>query len=71
MVGLIIAVSILGALFVSVSAVMFYNLYKLNKTVSLMGECLVSYMAHPDNVEVIKQHKVSPSDFSFPNREGF
>lgn len=69
--GLVITVAVLATLFVVTTVVFSYKVYKLEKTVALMGECLITSMAHPENIDVIEDiFKSNHSEVHFPNSEG-
>lgn len=69
--GLVITVAVLATLFVTTTAVFSYKIYKLEKTVALMGEFLITSTAYPESVDVIEEiFKPEQSDVHFPNSEG-
>ena len=72
MTGLIIAVSVIGAL--SVSAIIFgaIKIKQMDKNMTTLAECLLTYMTNPNSVDIIEDIPVSrTTDFTFPNNEGF
>ena len=78
MIGLIIATSIIGALLVSAITVGAIKIYKLEKNLNNLAECLLTYITSPADIDIIEDYsstkrsnKKSKSDLGFPNSEGF
>lgn len=73
MTGLIVAVSVMGAVLVSALAVGTYKLIKMEKNMTTLAECLLTYMTHPESVDIVEDYSNanSGSDFNFPNSSGF
>ena len=73
MVGLIVAVSVIGAVIVSALAVGTYKLIKMEKYMATVAECLLTYMTHPESVDIVEDYSNtnSSSGFNFPNSSGF
>ena len=73
MVGLIVAVSVIGAVLVSALAVGTYKLIKMEKNMTTLAECLLTYMTHPESVDIVEDYSNTTSDgnFNFPNSTGF
>ena len=79
MTGLIVAVSVMGAVLVSALAVGTYKLIKMEKNMTTLAECLLTYMTHPEEVDIVEDYsnvkrcsnRHSGSDFDFPNSDGF
>ena len=73
MIGLIIATSVIGAVLVSAIVVGSIKLYKMNKNMTTLAECLLTYMTNPESVDIIEDYTNSngSSDFDFPNSKGF
>lgn len=76
MVGLIIATSILGALFVAsvvIGVIKYHELAikqrSLEEKVNSIGNCLLTYIVHPEQIDIVED--LSSDGFSFPNSEGF
>jgi len=79
MAGLIVAVSVMGAVLVSALAVGTYKLIKMEKNMTTLAECLLTYMTHPEEVDIVEDYsnakksftRGGSSDFDFPNSTGF
>lgn len=79
MIGLIVAVSVTGALLVSAITVGAIKLHKMEKNMTTLAECLLTYMTHPEEVDIIEDYqnvercsnRGGGSDFDFPNSNGF
>lgn len=73
MIGLIVATSVIGAVLVSAIAVGTIKLIKMEKNMTTLAECLLTYMTHPESVDIIEEYNArsSHSDFNFPNSTGF
>lgn len=79
MVGLIVAVSVIGALLISAITVGAIKLYRMEKNMTTLAECLLTYMTHPEEVDIVEDYsnvkrcsnRHSGSDFDFPNSDGF
>ena len=73
MTALIVVVSVIGTLFLVSAGFFGYKLYKLDKTVALMGDYILMKASQGDNIEMpmdIPVRKSMQSDFNFPNSEG-
>ena len=73
MTGLIVAVSIVGAVLVSALAVGTYKLIKMEANMATLAEFLLTYMAHPESVDIVEDYSTSNSNsnLNFPNSMGF
>ena len=73
MTGLIVAVSVIGAIIVSAIIVGAIKLYKMEKNMTTLADCLLTYMTHPESVDIVEDYSniSSSSDFNFPNSNGF
>lgn len=73
MTGLIVAVSVMGAVLVSALAVGTYKLIKMEKNMTTLAECLLTYMTNPESVDIVEDYSTPTSDsnFNFPNSTGF
>lgn len=73
MTGLIITVSVMGALLVSAITVGTIKLIKMEKNMTTLAECLLTYMTHPESVDIVEDYTntCSDGDFNFPNSTGF
>lgn len=71
MIGLIIATSIIGTVLVSAIVVGAIKLYKMNKNMTTLANCLLTYMTHPEQVDIVEDYPIEASGFNFPNTEGF
>ena len=73
MIGLIIAVAILGALLVTTIIVCAKKFNELNETLTNLCECFLMYKDNPDSVNIIEDYSAlsNSSKFTFPNSEGF
>jgi putative effector of murein hydrolase LrgA (UPF0299 family) len=73
MIGLIIATSVIGAVLVSAIVVGAIKLHKMEKNMTTLAECLLTYMTNPESVDIIEEYTNmrSNSDFDFPNSTGF
>lgn len=73
MIGLIIATSVIGAVLVSAIVVGAIKLIKMEKNMTTLAECLLTYMTHPESVDIIEDYTnhSGSNDFDFPNSTGF
>lgn len=73
MIGLIIATSVIGAILVSAIVVGAIKIHKMEKNMTTLAECLLTYMTNPESVDIIEEYTNtnSRSDFNFPNSTGF
>ena len=78
MIGVIVAVSVVSTLLVSAVVVGAVKLYQLNKrqakleeNMNTLGECFLTYIQHPERVDIVKDIRDTKNGFSFPNNEGF
>lgn len=73
MTGLIVAVSIIGAVLVSAIVVGAIKLTKLEKNATTLAECLLTYMTHPESVDIVEDYSNTTrgGGFNFPNSTGF
>ena len=73
MIGLIIAVSVVGVLCISSTVFGAIKIHKMEKNMTTLAECLLTYMAHPERIDIIEDCPVkhSDNDFNFPNSTGF
>lgn len=73
MVGLIIATSVIGAVLVSALTVGAIKLYRMEKNMTTLAECLLTYMTNPESVDIVEDYSNtnSGSNFNFPNSAGF
>lgn len=73
MIGLIIATSIIGSLLVAAIVFGSIKIYKMEKNMSTLAECLVAYMTNPESVDIVESNFSCGSnrDFNFPNSTGF
>lgn len=78
MIGLIIATSVIGVTLVSAIVFGAIKLHMMEKNMNTLGECLLLYMAHPEEIDIIEQRSEriptkfnsSGNNFNFPNSEG-
>lgn len=71
MVGLIIATSVIGAVLVSALTVGAIKLYRMEKNMTTLAECLLTYMTNPESVDIVEDYtKPTSTGFNFPNTEG-
>jgi hypothetical protein len=72
MVRLVIAVSVIGALLVATAVVGMIKIKQMDKNLTTLAECLLTYMTNPNSVDIIEDIPVSrTANFTFPNSEGF
>lgn len=73
MIGLIIATSIIGSVLVAAIVFGAIKIYRMEKNMSTLAECLVAYMTHPESVDIVESYsnRDSNSNFDFPNSVGF
>lgn len=72
MVGLIVATSVIGAVLVSAIVVGAIKLYRMEKNMTTLAECLLTYMTNPESVDIVEDYSTtSDSNFNFPNSTGF
>ena len=73
MIGLIIATSVIGTVLVSAIVVGAIKLHKMEKNMTTLAECLLTYMTNPESVDIIEDYTnpTGSSDFDFPNSKGF
>ena len=74
MVGLIVAISVIGAVLMSAIGVCAIKIYKMDKNLNNLAECFLAYVTRPEDVDIIEDYSVtkkSGKDFGFPNSEGF
>lgn len=73
MTGLIIAVSVIGALFVATLVVGSIKIYRLSKSVSDLANCFLTYLTtQAEGVDIVETYDLKGgSDFTFPNSRGF
>ena len=73
MIGLTVATSVIGALLVSAIVVGTIKLVKMEKNMTTLAECLLTYMTQPESVDIIEDYSnhSGSSDFNFPNSTGF
>lgn len=73
MAGLIVAVSVIGAVLVSALAVGTYKLIKMEKNMTTLAECLLTYITNSESVDIVEDYPTTTSDsnFNFPNSTGF
>lgn len=71
MIGLIIATSVIGAVLVSAIVVGAIKLYKMNKNMTTLANCLLTYMTNPEQIDIVEEYPISATGLNFPNTEGF
>lgn len=73
MTGLIIATSIIGTLLVATIVFGSIKMYRMNKNMTTLAECLLTYMTHPESVDIVEDYfsDRGNDNISFPNSEGF
>lgn len=73
MTGLIIATSIIGTLVVSAIIIGAIKIHKMNKNMTTLANCLLTYMTHPESVDIVEDYisDRGNNNISFPNSEGF
>lgn len=74
MVGLIVAVSIIGTVLVASIVLGAIRIAELEETVSNLCECFLRYRDNPESVTIVEDYtslSKNKSDFNFPNSEGF
>jgi hypothetical protein len=74
MIGLIVAVSVIGAVLISAIVVGAIKIYRMDKNLNNLAECFLAYITKPEEVDIIEEYSVkkkSGKDFGFPNSEGF
>ena len=73
MIGLIIATSVIGAILVSAIVVGAIKLHKMEKNMTTLAECLLTYMTNPESVDIVEDYfsDRGNNNISFPNSEGF
>ena len=71
MVGLIIATSIIGTAFVVTTVLGSIKMYRMSKNMDTIAQCLLTYMTHPEDIDVMEGYPVKQSNWTFPNSEGF
>jgi hypothetical protein len=73
MIGLIVATSVIGAVLVSAIIVGAIKMHRMEKNMTTLAECLLTYMTHPESVDIVEDYSAggSKSDFNFPNSTGF
>lgn len=72
MIGLIIATSVLGTILVSAVIVCAIKMHKMEKNMTTLAECLLTYMTHPEQVDIVENYSVNDgTNFNFPNSTGF
>ena len=73
MVGLIIAVSVMGLALVSAVVYGAIKLSKMEKDMTTIAECLVLYMDYTEGTDIVENDTdiVGDGSFDFPNSDGF
>lgn len=73
MTGLIIATSIIGTLLIATIVFGAIKMYRMNKNMTTLAECLLAYMTHPESVDIVEDYfsDRGNNNISFPNSEGF
>lgn len=72
MIGLIIAISIIGTGLATAITLGVIKLHKMEKNMTTLAECLLTYMTHPEQVDIVENYSVNDgTNFNFPNSTGF
>lgn len=73
MVGLIIATATLGTLLIGTIIVGAIKIHTMDKNLTKLAECFLTYLTNPESMEIIEDIKVNSntSGLNFPNSEGF
>lgn len=72
MTGLIVATSIIGAVLISAIVVGAIKIYRMEKDMITVAQCLMVHMTNPDKIDVVEDiSKPTHTGFDFPNTSGF
>ena len=74
MTGLIIAVSVTGAIALATLVFCIVKMKKMETNLTRLAQCLLTYITHPESIDIVEDFTVKDtegSDFNFPNSEGF
>lgn len=71
-IGVIVALAVLATIVIAESIIGVVQLVRMERNMTTLAECLLTYMTHPDDVDIIENYTktTKTTDWNFPNSEG-